>query len=88
MMEAAAVAYAACLSKDTRDAAPFPWAKTQWNFADLALARHALSPDQGQLAAARHHLDAAREVFSDEGNDHQLAECDRLQALIDAAPDP
>ena len=85
MLNDAATAYADCLTQQTRDAVPFRWAQTQWNLADLALARHALSPDAAHLATARHHLALAREVFSDEGNDHQLAECDRLQAQIDAA---
>ncbi len=84
MLEGAASAYADCLTKRTRDAAPFLWAKTQWNLSYLALARHALTPDPAHLATAHHHLALAREVFADEANNHQLAECDRLQALIDA----
>ncbi len=44
LMDEAAAAYAACLTRHTRDDAPFPWAQTQWNLADLALARHALAP--------------------------------------------
>jgi tetratricopeptide (TPR) repeat protein len=84
LMAEAAAAYDACLTRHTRDDAPFLWAKTQWNLADLALAHHALAPDPAHLATAQSHLDLAREVFAEEGNDHQLAECDRLQALIDA----
>jgi tetratricopeptide (TPR) repeat protein len=85
LMDEAAAAYAAAQTKRTRDDAPFYWAQTQWNLADLALARHALAPDPAHLATAQAHLDLAREVFAQEGNDHQLAECDRLQSLIDAA---
>lgn len=85
LLDEPAAAYAAALTKRTRDDAPFFWAQTQWNLADLALARHALAPDPAHLATAQAHLDLAREVFAQDGNDHQLAECDRLQALIDAA---
>lgn len=84
LLHGAAAAYTDCLTKRTRDAVPFYWAQTQWNLADLALARHALTPDAALLDTARNHLSLAREVFSDEGNDHQLAECDRLQAQINA----
>ena len=82
-LDEAAAAFAECLTVRSRDAVPFNWAQTQWNLADLALARHALSPDPAYLATARHHLALAREVFAEEENAHQLAECDRLQALID-----
>lgn len=85
LMDEASAAYVDCLTRHARDDAPFPWATTQWNLADLALARHALAPDPAHLATAQAHLDLAREVFAQEGNDHQLAECDRLQAQIDAA---
>ncbi len=85
MLDDAAAAHAECLTRRSPDDAPLPWAETPWNLANLALALHALSPDPAHLATARHHLAQAREVFSDEGNDHQLAECDRLQALIATA---
>ena len=80
----AAQAFDHCLSVRTRDDAPFLWARTQWNLADLALARHALSPDPALPPVAQGHLDQAREVFTSHENAHQLAECDRLQTLIDA----
>lgn len=85
VLDEAAHVYDECLCQLSRDDGAFLWATIQWNLADLALARHALSPDPANLATARHHLAQAREVFAEEGNDHQLAECDRLQALIDAA---
>jgi len=63
---------------------PFNWAQTRWNQADLALARHALTPGTALLDAAQAHLDAAREVFSEGPSEHQLERCDELQDRIDA----
>lgn len=82
---ASLVAFQACNTVRTWTHAPFLWATTQWNLADLALARHALSPDPGLPGLAQGHLDAARAIFAEAENTHQLAECDRLQAQIDAA---
>jgi transcriptional regulator with XRE-family HTH domain len=84
MLENAEQAFVCSLTQGDRDSAPFFWAKTQWNLADLALARHKVTPESAYLATARYHLDLAREVFAQKGNEHQLAECDRLQALINA----
>lgn len=78
-------AFFASLTKSRREDMPFLWAGTQWNLADLALLRYTFSHDAEHLNAARHHLAMAREVFSEEGNDEQLAKCDQLQAQIDAA---
>jgi len=83
--DAAQAVYDACLTIHTRDANSFDWAKTQWNLADLALARHALVPDPAHLDTARRHLALARQVFAEDEDTHQLAECDRLLAKIDAA---
>jgi tetratricopeptide (TPR) repeat protein len=82
--DGALVAYQASLRFHTRTDTPFDWAKTQWNLADLALARHALAPDPALPFVAQGHLDAARVVFAEDENTHQLAQCDRLQALINA----
>lgn len=82
---AARDAYDACLTHRAPDAAPFLWAQTQWNLADLALAWHALDPQPARLDTAQAHLDAARAVFTEAENTHQIAECDRLQRLIDDA---
>ncbi len=76
--------YAACEGAGLRDAAPFLWARLQWNIADLALARFRLAPDPALLDAARSHLAAARAVFA-EGSDHQTARCDALLAEVEAA---
>lgn len=84
-MTEAVAAFTEALKLHTREGAPFAWAKVQWNLADLALAHHAIAPDPLLLGTARHHLALAREVFAEAESTHQLAECDRLQALIDAA---
>ncbi len=70
IVEDAASAFAASLIQRTREIVPFFWAQTQWNLADLALARHALTPNATHLDTARHHLALAREVFSEDGNYH------------------
>lgn len=81
---AAATAFAMCLEVRGQDFSPFFWAVTQWNLADLALAHHLVAPDPQQLAVARHHALAAREVFA-EGSDHQTDRCDDLLAKIAAS---
>lgn len=80
----AAKHYQDCLSMRTKSSEPFPWATTQWNIADLALARFALDPNPALLETAELHVLDAREVFA-EGSDHQTARCDDLLAQIAAA---
>lgn len=81
--EASQMAFDACLSICTPEAAPFYWAKRQWNLAYLAFAWHALDPQPAHLDAAQRHLDAAHAYFAEAENTHQIAECHRLQRLID-----
>ena len=82
---AARDAYTASMTHRTRDTAPFLYARTQWNLADLSLAWHTLDSQPARLDTAQEHLDAARAVFAEAENTHQIAECDRLQRLIDEA---
>jgi tetratricopeptide (TPR) repeat protein len=79
---AAQDAFNLCLTVVNEDVNQFTWAKYHWNLADLTLARQAVSPDPENITAAQHHLNLARPVFEQGENHHQLAECDRLQALI------
>ena len=82
---AARDAYLACLKIRPREVAPVLCATTQWNLADLFLAWHTLDPQPARLVIAQGHLDAARTDFAEAGNTLQIAECDRLQRLIDNA---
>ena len=66
-----------------REKAPMQWAKTQWNIADLALARFALDPDPALLVEAREYVTRARDFFV-EGSEYQTQLCDELIARIDA----
>jgi hypothetical protein len=63
---------------------PSRWARLQWNIADLALARHRLTPDPALLAEAQTHVTAARAFFIN-GSDYQTQRCDDLLARIAAA---
>ncbi len=83
--DAAQIAYDNCLTLHRKADFPFSWAQTQWNLADLALARNVLLPAPDLPCLAQTHLDLAREVFAAMEDSFQLAECDRLQAQIDAA---
>jgi len=67
----------------SRDTGSLDPAEIHWNLADLSLARRAILPDPALPIRAPNHLVLAREVFAGDANAHQLAECDRMQALID-----
>jgi tetratricopeptide (TPR) repeat protein len=65
--------------------APLLWANTQYNIARLCVDRDKLGKRRMNVAAASHHLALARQVFAERGNDHQLAQCDRLLEEINLA---
>ena len=76
--------YAACEALRFESAAPFKWATLQWNIADLALARHDLTPDPALLVEARTYVTRARAFFV-KGSEYQTGRCDDLLAQIEAA---
>jgi hypothetical protein len=77
VFDQAADAFALCLTKRPHGDVPLDWASTQWNLADLALARYDITADATLLALASDHALAARAVFA-EGSDHQRQRCDDL----------
>lgn len=76
-------AFGECESFDFHEEAPMTWARTQWNIADLALARFEVNPDPALLVEARNHVTQARDFFV-EGSEYQTQRCDELIARIDA----
>ena len=76
-------AYGECEALDLHEEAPMQWAKSQWNIADLALARFALDPDPALMVEAREYVTRAREFFV-EGSEYQTQLCDELIARITA----
>lgn len=77
-------AYRECEAVDLREDAPMQWAVTQWNIADLALARFALDPNPALIDEARANVARARDFFV-QGSEYQTERCDELIAQIDAA---
>jgi tetratricopeptide (TPR) repeat protein len=82
MLHGAREAFAKCESFDFHEKAPMTWAKSQWNIADLALARFVLNPDPALLVEARYHVTRARDFFV-EGSEYQTQRCDELIGRID-----
>ncbi|MDB5552915.1 MAG: hypothetical protein JWL86_2899 [Rhizobium sp.] len=83
MLHGAREAFGECESFDVHEEAPMTWARSQWNIADLALARFVLNPDPALLVEARYHVTRARDFFV-EGSEYQTQRCDELIARIDA----
>jgi tetratricopeptide (TPR) repeat protein len=74
-----------CLSVISRENSPFYWAHAQGGLAGVFIARYRVKRSTDHISAAQAYLAAARKVFSELDAVGQLAECDRLQAKINAA---
>lgn len=83
MLHQAREAFGECESFDFQEEAPMTWARSQWNIADLALARFALNPDPVRLVEARYHVMQARNFF-EQGSEYQTQRCDELIERINA----
>ncbi len=81
-LEAAAEAYRAAREEQTRKRVPLDWAKTQNNLASLEIAFFDKTGAADHLNRAEAHVNAAREVFLDNGAEHHVGITDEVIAAI------